>query len=370
MTLETTAAALAGFQAFMVLRNLGLYSPPHELSTGETFDQGISVLIPARNEERNLALLLESLQAQVACRFEVVVLDDNSTDGTYDVAHRFEVADPRFRVVRSRALPPGWAGKQFACHQLSEVARYDHWLYVDADVVLSDSTALARIGVHLSSRPEAMSSSIPRQITGTWAETAVIPLIHLVLLGFLPFWEMRRNTLPALGAACGQMVAVKREPYEKVGGHSAIRERLHDATALAALFRKEGFLTDLFDSTKMADCRMYRSAKDVFLGFAKNATEGMARPLILPIWTFLLLGANVLPWVLGLSGNFAPMIFIAQILNLATYGALMRRYRQSALGALTRPAGVLLFVAIQWIALIGKWIGWKASWKGRTYDRI
>ena len=149
-----------------------------------------------------------------------------------------------------------------------------------------------------------------------------------------------------------------------------MRHRLHDATALAAHLRKEGHLTDLFDSTTLADCRMYENAKDVFLGFAKNATEGMARPFLLPLWTFLLLSANVLPWVLALTSTATPILATAQLLNLAVYLALMVRYRQSALGALTRPAGVLLFVAIQWLALMGKWVGWKASWKGRAYDRI
>ena len=163
---------------------------------------------------------------------------------------------------------------------------------------------------------------------------------------------------------------MKRKAYSESGGHLAVRHRLHDATALAAHMRKEGHLTDLFDSTNLADCRMYRTATDVFHGFAKNATEGMARPLLLPTWTVLLLGANVLPWALGLIGPQNTEIAIAQGLNLIVYLVLMKRYKQTALGALTRPAGVLLFVAIQWLALIGKWIGWKASWKGRVYDRV
>jgi glycosyltransferase involved in cell wall biosynthesis len=370
MNLATAAFALAGFQALMVCRNLRLYVPPKPLNEGEEFDRGLSVLIPARNEETNLPALLESLAKQTRCRFEVIVLDDNSTDRTLEVAREYADHDPRFQVHSSKPLPEGWAGKQHACHQLSNLASFDQWLFLDADVVLTNPEALARIGFHIDRSPAAMASSIPRQLTGTWAEQMVIPLIHLVLLGFLPFWEMRRNRLPALGAACGQMVAVKREAYQACGGHFAVRHRLHDAAALAAHMRKEGHLTDLFDSTAMADCRMYRSAKDVFLGFAKNATEGMARPFLLPIWTFLLLGANVLPWVLALTGVQDPKVVFAQCLNLLVYLLLMRKYDQTAFGVLTRPAGVLLFVTIQWLALIGKWIGWKASWKGRVYDRI
>lgn len=370
MNWTTFALGLSLFQGFMVSKNLSLYQPPKELGEGEVFSQGLSVLIPARDEERNLEALLASLAEQTHCTFEVVVLDDSSQDRTFDIAQSFAERDERFKVVKAPPLPDGWAGKQHACHQLSEVASYQSWLFVDADVVFTDRQALAQIGHHLSRSEFGMLSSIPRQITETWAEQMIIPLIHLVLLGFMPFWEMRRNRMPALGAACGQLVAVTRESYLASGGHQAIRHRLHDATALAVNMRKNGMLTDLFDSTTLADCRMYHSARDVFLGFTKNATEGMAQPFILPLWTALLLGANVLPWFLGWVQGASWAIGVAQLANLAVYVALMKRYRQSAAGTLLRPAGVLIFVAIQWVALVGKWVGWKASWKGRVYDRL
>ena len=370
MSFSSVALGLATFQALMVSRNLSLFRPPEKLLGEAEFTEGLSVLIPARDEEQNLPALLDSLAAQECCHFQVIVLDDNSQDGTRRVAEAYAQKDARFRVHSAPPLPPGWAGKQHACHQLSLLADYDHWLFLDADVVLTDPRALARIAFHLQKSPSAMLSSIPRQITESWAEQVIIPLIHLVLLGFLPFWEMRRNRMPALGAACGQMVAVKRDAYLATHGHWAVKHRLHDATALAVNLRKGGYLTDLFDSTDLATCRMYNTAGEVFLGFAKNATEGMAQPLILPIWTVLLLGANVLPWLCGLFAPLNWQAYTAQALTALVYLALMWRYRQSFLGVLTRPAGVLLFVAIQWVALVGKWLGWKASWKGRVYQRL
>ena len=354
----------------MVARNLTLYTHPGQLNQGQFFEEGISVLIPARNEEHNLGTLLSSLLEQRDCRFEIVVLDDNSEDSTYSIARSFSENDGRVRVIRSQPLPEGWAGKQFACHQLSQEARFDHWIFVDSDVVFTDVQALARMAFHLKNSPAGMLSSVPRQLTGTWAEQLIIPIIHQVLLGFLPFWEMRRNCMPALGAACGQLVAVKREAYLRSGGHLAVKHRLHDATALAALMREKKILTDLFDSTELASCRMYRNSRDVFLGFAKNATEGMAQPILLPLWTILLLGANVWPWVCGLVQGWTPELVLAGILNMSVFAVLMRRYRHSLLGAVARPAGVLTFVAIQWIALIGKWVGWRATWKGRSYERL
>ncbi len=372
MTVDTWAQAaigLSGFQMLMVARNLQLFRAP---TSEDLLREGrsVSVLIPARNEANNLPKLLASLATQQGCPFEVIILDDDSSDDTAAVATAFSQRDDRFRLRRSPTLPPGWAGKQHACHLLSEQARYEWLLFLDADVVLTDPLALAKISGLTESSTAAMLSGIPRQRTGSWSEKMIIPLIHLVLLGYLPFWEMRRNRMPALGAACGQMVAVKKAEYDKVGGHSAVRHRLHDATALAGHFRKEGHLTDLFDATPLAECRMYTRASDVFSGFAKNATEGMAKPAILPLWTLLLLGANVLPWLLLCRPDLSPLAILAVACNLVTYFWLGRRFQQSPDGVLTRPLGVACFLLIQWGALAGKWLGIKSKWKGRVYARI
>ena len=367
MTLGLLCLGLASFQAAMVHRNLGLYQPP----AADTANcPPISVLIPARDEQSRLPALLETLSRQQGVVFEVLVLDDNSSDATYAVASAVAEVDSRFVALTASTLPAGWAGKQHACHLLSQAARHENWLFLDADVRLSSPNALARISQHLHHGESAMQSGIPWQKTRGWAEQLIIPLIHLVLLGYLPFWEMRRNRLPALGAACGQMVAVKSQAYRQVGGHSAIRHRLHDATALAALFRGGGYLTDLFDATPLAECRMYSSAVDVFRGFAKNATEGMARPLILPLWTVLLLGANVLPWVLAATGVATVPVLVAMSLSAWVYVRLGRRYGQTSAGVLSRPVGVALFVGIQWTALLGKWLGVRSRWKGRDYARL
>lgn len=367
MILKTLGFCLASFQAMMVLRNLQHYRPP---DVAESPCPPLSVLIPARDEETRLPSLLKTLALQQGLLFEVIVLDDNSSDQTYEVARAFAEVDSRFQVLRAPLLPDGWAGKQHACHHLAQAANHDQWLFLDADVHLTDLRALARISQHLCKGEAAMQSGIPRQRTEGWAEQLIIPLIHLVLLGYLPFWEMRRNRLPALGAACGQMVAVKASAYRQVGGHQAIKQKLHDATALAALFRSRGFLTDLFDGTPLAECRMYDQAWAVFHGFSKNATEGMARPPILPIWTLLLLGANVLPWLLAAQGEFGLLVAVALVLDMAVYGLLARRFRQSTAGALSRPLGVVVFVGIQWFALLAKLLGFRSSWKGREYARL
>src|SRR5205807_74198 len=119
----------------------------------------------------------------------------------------------------------------------------------------------------------ALVSGIPRQETGTFFERLLIPLIHFILLGFLPMKRMRSTRKPAYAAGCGQLFLARRMAYDAMGGHAIIRSSLHDGLTLPRAFRRAGFQTDLCDATDLATCRMYCGAGEVWHGLAKNATE-------------------------------------------------------------------------------------------------
>jgi hypothetical protein len=191
------------------------------------------------------------------------------------------------------------------------------------------------------------------------SEKLIIPLIHFLLLGFLPLWQMRRSTAPSLGAGCGQLIAIRRDAYEQAGGHAAIRASLHDGVMLPRACRRAGIMTDLFDPTDIATCRMYCGAGEVWQGFSKNAAEGMATPASLPVWTILLAGGQVLPFVLlplailtgaPLGAKVAAAV-AASLVWIARF-ALAIRFRQSWLGAALHPFGIVFLLALQWSALI------------------
>src|SRR5207244_4018469 len=123
-----------------------------------------------------------------------------------------------------------------------------------------------------------LGSGFPRQETGTLLEKLVLPLIHFLLLGYLPLIGMRWCRHPAFGAGCGQLFVTRRDAYEAVGGHVAVRASLHDGLTLPRAYRRRGLKTDLCDATELADCRMYRSGRELWYGLAKNAREGLAHP--------------------------------------------------------------------------------------------
>ncbi len=152
---------------------------------------------------------------------------------------------------------------------------------MDADVRLAPD-ALSRMARFMAVNDVGLASGFPRQITRTWSEILLLPLIHFLLLGYLPIAQMNRSSSPGLGAGCGQLFIARADGYAAAGGHAAIRASLHDGLTLPRAFRRAGQMTGLFDATSFATCRMYTNAAQVWEGLTKNATEGMAKPAALP----------------------------------------------------------------------------------------
>jgi hypothetical protein len=350
------ALLLASVPLTMTLGNLLVYRRPR-LATGRP---SLSVLIPARNEEANIGAAARAVLASEGVDIELVVLDDHSTDRT--AAILAAIPDARLRMVTADPLPPGWSGKQHACAQLGKLARHELMVFVDADVRLAPD-AISRMAAYMQLHDVGLSSGVPHQVVRSWSEQLLLPLIHFLLLGFLPIFAMSRSASPALGAACGQLIVVRRDAYLRTGGHGAIHASLHDGLMLARAFRQAGFKTGLFDCDRFATCRMYSNAAEVWEGLMKNATEGMAKPIALPVWTVLLAGGQILPFLL-LPDRLA-MVAVAGVL--VTRLLLAWRFRQPIISALLHPFGVLALLVVQWSALVRAARGRPSTWRGRSY---
>ena len=382
---------LALLPAVMFLRNLKLYTVPElrqrDEASGAVSTVGISVLIPARNEEAGIEHAVRAALASEGVNVEVIVLDDHSTDRTAEIVRAIAATDNRVRLETAPQLPEGWCGKQHACFALSGLARYDVMIFVDADVRLDRMVAVQSVSF-LKRSGAGLVSGVSRQVTETLSEELLIPLIHFLLLGFLPMARMRASTHPAYGAGCGQLFVTDRASYRASGGHShaLVRASLHDGVTLPRAYRTAGIKTDLFDATQAAHCRMYRGFSQVWLGLAKNATEGLASPkMIVPV-TVLLLGGQVLPMVLlgwsavqwAVAGcGCDPLAIILGALAAAAACVLaylprvvgVSRFEQSPIGALLHPVGIVMLLMIQWYALLRKLLGKPVSWRARSYSK-
>lgn len=371
LILAICACVLAAIPALMFVNNLRHFHPAPPRPSGPP--PRLSVLIPARNEENNIGPALEAVLASEGVDLEVVVLDDHSVDGTARIVREFAGTNEEIRLEAAPALPPGWCGKQHACATLAELATRDILVFMDADVRLRPD-ALARTVAFLEESGADLVSGFPEEVTSTPAEKLVIPLLHFILLGFLPMGWMRGSTRPWYSAGCGQLFATRGEAYREAGGHAAIRASRHDGITLPRAFREAGLMTDIFDATDIAACHMYGSFAEVWHGLAKNATEGLGAPGRIVPFTALLLGGQVVPAVLlplaVLSGAGALVLALSALaLGLAYLPPLVAvpRFGEPLSGALLHPVGVALLIAIQWYGLTRKLLGRPVGWKGRSY---
>jgi glycosyltransferase involved in cell wall biosynthesis len=374
----------AAVPAVLFVVNLQRYCAPR---VGDASSVRVAVLIPARNEERNIAACVETVLASVGVAVKVLVLDDASSDRTGEIVRSIAARDARVSLVQTQALPAGWNGKQRACWLLAQEADAPLMLFLDADVRLAQD-AIARCVVEMQATGVALLSGFPRQITVGWLEKMLLPLIHFVLLGFLPMGRMRRSTSAAYSAGCGQFFLAEREAYFASGGHAAIRETRHDGLRLPQAFRRHGYRTDIVDLTEQAAVRMYESASAVWLGLAKNATEGLAAPARIVPLTVLLVVGQILPimmlalWVafyvssLVVGATFDRPVLAAMVslcLVLAVIGSYLprllavRRFRQPVMSAWLHPLGILLLLLVQWYALGKQVFGRPVAWRARSY---
>jgi glycosyltransferase involved in cell wall biosynthesis len=384
--------------AIMFAVNLHYYREPPPVPAAAAL-QPVSILIPARNEAAAIGPALEAALQTRGVAYEIVVMDDNSTDETPTIVQALAAQHPQIRLAQAPPLPGNWNGKQHACWALARAAQNPILCFVDADVRLGPE-CVARMVHFLETTNTSLVSGFPRQLTGTTLEWLLLPLIHFVLLGFLPIVRMRRGTDPAFAAGCGQFLMLRADHYFACGGHTQIRRTMHDGLRLPKLFRQSGYRTDLADITAHATCRMYTNASQVWSGLAKNATEGLADPSrIVPVSIVLFLG-QILPTLL--FGLFlAVSLFLALLektLGLGVYSTggaystgpdwfrpwfvwtlaavlfafLPRilstiRFRQNWRSAALHPIGILTLLAVQWYSLIRKLSGAPVAWRDRTY---
>ncbi len=361
---------IAGGALTMTLINLAVYRRTDAIATvGEPVER-ISVCIPARDEERNIEAVVRSVLENDWPDLEVVVYDDDSTDGTAKILERLRREDARLVIAPRKPLPSGWVGKQHACQQCAEGATGAWFLFTDADVRFAPD-ALRRTMSATRELGADMTSTFPLEETGTLGEALVVPMIHFILFSYLPMPRMRTNPDPSASAGCGQFLFVRSDAYDAVGGHGAWRDSMHDGIRMPRALRKAGYRTDLFDGTDLCSCRMYRGFGETWRGFTKNAFEGLGSVALLSVITVLHAVGHVLPWLVfgAWIAGLAPVwlaapALLAMILNLTQRLILAHRFEQSIVSAVLHPVGIVLMSLIQWRSL---WLhlSGRRSWRGR-----
>lgn len=335
----------------------------------------VSVLIPARDEEANIEACVRAALADESHVVEVIVYDDQSTDRTADLVLSLAAEDPRVRLLNGAALPPGWIGKPHACHRLAASARGDVLLFVDADTMLEDggvTRILSLLGPN-GSRAHAVTA-VPRQDVGTAFEKLIVPLLILTYTSWFPLLLVSRSRDPRFLAANGQLLAVTRVAYDDVGGFESVKNELVDDMAFCRRLKVQGHRLVFADGFRMARCRMYQGARQVWDGFSKNLYEGIgATPFALAVVVALYTACFVLPYLAWLGG-FAlgdsavlGAAAVGIVINVALRALLALRFAQPWIGVALHPISVLGLLAIAFNSL--RWSAQnRLRWRGRTYQ--
>ncbi len=319
----------------------------------------VSLLVPVRDEAQVLPLTLPSWLRQGAD--EVLVLDDGSSDGSAALLAAAARAAPDLRVLTGAPLPAGWSGKNWACQQLALAASGDLLVFTDADVTWQ-AGALERVIAEIESTRAGLLTVWPRQRCVTWGERLVVPLVDLLLLANLPHPLVRALPFAGLAAGNGQLMAWRREAYERVGGHAALADEVLEDVRLAQRAKRAGVALTLRLGGDWVHTRMYRGWRDVVAGFGKNAlaAAGGAPASLLAVWT-LNLAAYGLPWPLAFV---EPRWWWLAGAGLAVRGLSNAKSGRPVWEALLQPLAPLALAPIV-VRALGRGRGY--AWKGRAY---
>ncbi|MCJ7763633.1 MAG: glycosyltransferase [Dehalococcoidales bacterium] len=337
----------------------------------------VSVLIPARDEGANIASCLESLQRQDYPNFEILVLDDNSSDDTAAIVRRIAFGDNRVRLINGKPLPKGWAGKSFACHQLASEARGDWFLFTDADTTHAPHMLRSVLSLALELKTSLLSG-FPRQLANSLLQKIATPVWYFIIMSWMPIWLLQRSRLPKMSMSIGQFLFFPRDEYRRIGGHEAVKSRVLEDIWLGIETNRHGGRHMAVDLSSVVSCNMYRNLGDTWKGLARSI---YSVALLSPA---ALVGLIIAAYLLFLSPFYAlwnelfvfptpsawrnVIIFQVSVI-MAMRWLVDSHFRNPLISTLMHPLGFSFLILDVIYALSCRILGTGVQWKDRLYDR-
>ena len=343
----------------------------------------ISLLVPARNEAYGIAETVQRLLRQDYPHFELLLLDDDSRDGTLQLAMQAAGGDGRMRAIQGKPLPAGWTGKNWACHQLAGQAGGEVLVFTDADVHWQPG-ALRRLAGWMQRTNADTLTVWPTQETGSWSERLVVPMMNFAILAYLPELCVRYTPWKSFAAANGQCLAFRREAYARCGGHAAVKGDIVEDVALARRTKAQGLRLVMALGEGQIGGRMYTNWREVRNGFAKNILAGHGDMPAFLILSALFHGlVFLMPWLwlafslaIGSSVPWTPLAMILLGMGVRALSAALPPELPADTALSQRLAGAaLLPVSVVMMSIIaGQSLWWRyrhggPQWKGRKVEK-
>ncbi|MFC2017135.1 glycosyltransferase [Chloroflexota bacterium] len=370
------AIGLVSFALNLILNLRSLKRPRFDSKIHEPAPL-ISVLIPVRDEEANIRACLDSLQKQDYPNFEIIVLDDNSSDGTADIVEEMSAKDSRIQLIIGESLAEGWAGKPYACYQLAKKARGSWLLFVDADTVHAPHMLRSVLALALELRPSLLSG-FPRQLATSLPLKVAIPVLYFVILSWLPLWWLQRSKKQKPSLAIGQFLFFPREEYWRIGGHRAVKSRILEDVWLGVEVTHQGGRHVAVDLSQVVSCSMYRSLGAMWEGFIKWIYSVAALSWVVLVglivagyvfflapfywlWNELFVVGTPTDWRAIIIFQVTTILFMRWLVN--------NHFKEPVVSTIMHPIGFSFLFLAGLYAFARRSVGAGVRWKDRLYGR-
>ncbi len=350
---------------FLILRFcvtlFNFISNPKLTKVSHQYHDLVSILVPARDEEKNILTLLQSIDKQDYKNIEVIILDDHSTDKTYDLCAAFAQKNKAFKVIRGKPLPQGWLGKNYACYQLAKQAKGKHLLFLDADEEIYDgliNSSVYRTKIHRL----ALLSLFTDQVMVTFGEKLVVPLMHFMLLNLLPLRLIYLSKNPAFAAASGQFMFFNAEKYHQYQWHEKVKNQVVEDVEIMKCVKQAKLKGEGLLANGLIRCRMYNNYREAIYGFSKN----FLAPFNYSVITFLfyivfLIGG---PLLVGLTLNLQLFLMMLSLIILTRIMVSLSSGQNPFYNLLLHPLQMASLVVVAHLS-VKKYLTKTTTWKGR-----
>jgi chlorobactene glucosyltransferase len=336
----------------------------------------VSILVPARNEAQNIKACVESLLLQDYPDFEVVILNDQSTDSTSRILSELKRSNPQLRVLEGTPRPEGWLGKPWACHQLYEAAIGELILFTDADTRHAPNALRDSVSALIVEKADLVTA-FPKEEVVSLGERLLVPAMGWGIFTFIPLRLVQKMRIPSLCITIGQFMLFRRSAYDAIGGYEAIQSELVDDICLGRKIMSSGLEWRFMDGTHHVTCRMYKSFWEAVGGFSKSLFA-VFDYRILPFFVgWAVVGTVFILPVVALVSRWVrypltsmPLDYAAGsvVLSILLYTVAYRRFRFPAYLVFYYPLSLALFIAVAMRSFFQAARG-TSTWKDRELER-
>ncbi|HEY4695368.1 MAG TPA: glycosyltransferase [Candidatus Hydromicrobium sp.] len=358
----------------ILFKDISDYKLPPEIKKENPL---ISILVPARNEEKNIEKCLLSLIKQDYNNTEILVLNDNSTDKTARITGNISKIYKNVKLINGKPLPEGWTGKNYACYQLFKKSKGKYLFFTDADTIHSKESVTSAISCLMQEKLDILSAC-PEQIMKTFHERMVINLTNFQIL-IPPLLFIRKSKIPVFGSGIGSLMVVKRNTYRNLGGHKGIKNSCVEDTTISKLFIKMGYKFMIFNGRRTYSTRLYNSFKEIYDGFCRIFLGNFKSRFTISLIILVMFVFFLLPFILlallpliefqtyTLFYSNLLMILFQILVILLTRAMAAIKINGNIIDIFLHPISIFYMIFMNSKLLFQKKGKPQISWKGRLY---